>query len=639
MVNDVRLQNGAVVTEQVGAYNVYTGARYVPLIMGQWDSTKNYEPLSIVINQGNSYTSAQYVPAGVPLQNNGPYWFLTGNFNGQISSIETQIQDINNDITDINSLLKKLEYAPKQRIRTYRLFRMYNSNYMGYQTFTYNNGIFYFITTNNEECNLITTNISGNIRSTSSLNISGHVNSMCYYNGNLYILEITNQIVYVVSPSGTIISNFSVNDGNIYIAIFSYNNQLYLYSGLGLYKIDNESVSLYLTLTFPSDYPGEGNIDFQSCCAMDGYLYLCHNKANQISKWDFTSGYFIGYEYLGNGNEMYPYGELEDCCEVEGQLFILTGIYFSSVAQRSNFYGQLFVTNIGKYDVADKLYYDYRYPYEDTVYVNASATGTNPNGTQNDAFPTLEEACMFYNYNWLINGRFVNLSLTGDFTNQACKLTNCIARVNGTNSIIGWFDFYNVSGCIIDCQVTGTKASYGLIAESRIKIDNITGTLQHIIRNSFIYGIANFPTQMNDSILMGKNSVNNNTGSIYNIMPIELSTPINVSTGNSVNLSTRGDIINAFRSGMPLIGNIAINNADVIQYVLSTSDCTNIIANTSAIKNLHILIGGENVVDVSIIITVSITGTNVKIENSKIVGGESQNITLTITDYWYSMGL
>lgn len=97
-----RLQNGALTSEQVGAYNIYKGARYVPKIMGQWDANVNYEPLSIVINQGNSYTSAQYVPAGVPLQESGPFWFKTGNFNGQISSLE---QRVNTNETNISNLI------------------------------------------------------------------------------------------------------------------------------------------------------------------------------------------------------------------------------------------------------------------------------------------------------------------------------------------------------------------------------------------------------------------------------------------------------------------------------------------------------------------------------------------------------
>lgn len=49
MANESRLQNGALSSTQVGAYNVYTGARYVPLIAGQWDSTKNYEPLKLLV--------------------------------------------------------------------------------------------------------------------------------------------------------------------------------------------------------------------------------------------------------------------------------------------------------------------------------------------------------------------------------------------------------------------------------------------------------------------------------------------------------------------------------------------------------------------------------------------------------------
>ena len=55
------------------ANNVYIGARYVPKLVGEWDSTKEtaYEPLIIVTYQGNSYTSRQYVPAGIDISNTG----------------------------------------------------------------------------------------------------------------------------------------------------------------------------------------------------------------------------------------------------------------------------------------------------------------------------------------------------------------------------------------------------------------------------------------------------------------------------------------------------------------------------------------------------------------------------------------
>lgn len=76
----------------------YTGARYVPVFgrvgdeTADWDSSKSYEPLTIVLYQGNSYTSRQFVPSGVQITN-GEYWALTGNYNAQV---EQYRQDVRN---------------------------------------------------------------------------------------------------------------------------------------------------------------------------------------------------------------------------------------------------------------------------------------------------------------------------------------------------------------------------------------------------------------------------------------------------------------------------------------------------------------------------------------------------------------
>lgn len=63
----------------------YIGARYVPLFADpiDWDNTRQYEPLTIVYYQGNSYTSKQAVPTGVDISNTD-YWAITGNYNAQI---------------------------------------------------------------------------------------------------------------------------------------------------------------------------------------------------------------------------------------------------------------------------------------------------------------------------------------------------------------------------------------------------------------------------------------------------------------------------------------------------------------------------------------------------------------------------
>lgn len=78
----------------------YIGARYVPLFADpiDWNSTKTYEPLTVVYNQGNSYTSRQYVPAGIDISND-TYWARTGNYNAQIEQYRSEVATFDNRIT------------------------------------------------------------------------------------------------------------------------------------------------------------------------------------------------------------------------------------------------------------------------------------------------------------------------------------------------------------------------------------------------------------------------------------------------------------------------------------------------------------------------------------------------------------
>lgn len=78
----------------------YIGARYVPLFADpiEWDKTKQYEPLTIVTNGGNSYTSRQFVPTGIELTNE-EFWALTGNYNAQIEQYRNEVTAYDNRIT------------------------------------------------------------------------------------------------------------------------------------------------------------------------------------------------------------------------------------------------------------------------------------------------------------------------------------------------------------------------------------------------------------------------------------------------------------------------------------------------------------------------------------------------------------
>lgn len=70
----------------------YIGARYVPVFANppEWNDTRGYEPLTIVLHRGNSFTSTQYVPTGIDISNT-EYWLETGNWNAQIEAYREEV--------------------------------------------------------------------------------------------------------------------------------------------------------------------------------------------------------------------------------------------------------------------------------------------------------------------------------------------------------------------------------------------------------------------------------------------------------------------------------------------------------------------------------------------------------------------
>lgn len=89
------------------AVTQYVGARYVPLFAEplEWSKTATYEPLTIVYNNGNSYTSRQYVPAGTDISNES-YWALTGNYNAQIEQYRAEVKQCDARITANDTAIK-----------------------------------------------------------------------------------------------------------------------------------------------------------------------------------------------------------------------------------------------------------------------------------------------------------------------------------------------------------------------------------------------------------------------------------------------------------------------------------------------------------------------------------------------------
>lgn len=109
-----------------GARLQYIGSRYVPVFGRkgedsiEWDNTGTYEPLTIVLYQGNSYTSRQFVPVGVEITNQ-KYWANTGNYNAQIEQYRKEVAQVVSDnaankeaIAEANAAIKNETQAREQ---------------------------------------------------------------------------------------------------------------------------------------------------------------------------------------------------------------------------------------------------------------------------------------------------------------------------------------------------------------------------------------------------------------------------------------------------------------------------------------------------------------------------------------------
>lgn len=88
------------------AVTQYIGSRYVPLFADpvEWSSEKEYEPLTIVLHEGNSFTSKQFVPVGISLDNE-TFWAETGNYNAQVEAYRNDVLDYIDVATDVQTNL------------------------------------------------------------------------------------------------------------------------------------------------------------------------------------------------------------------------------------------------------------------------------------------------------------------------------------------------------------------------------------------------------------------------------------------------------------------------------------------------------------------------------------------------------
>ena len=106
------------------AVTQYIGSRYVPLFADpiEWSASNTYEPLTIVLHEGNSYTSKQAVPKGIDIANEA-FWALTGNYNAQVELYRRETaaakEAADDAQADIDTLLPKSDFSAENTVKKY----------------------------------------------------------------------------------------------------------------------------------------------------------------------------------------------------------------------------------------------------------------------------------------------------------------------------------------------------------------------------------------------------------------------------------------------------------------------------------------------------------------------------------------
>ena len=249
----------------------YIGARYVPIFGRkgedsiQWDNTKPYEPLTIVLYQGDSYTSRQYVPIGVEITNE-TFWALTGNYNAQIEAYRQEVQGfdgritatedavadmrqtlddeieqitdfVNDEIADVNELVSTVADATGVPHHLHPLGQYNNKNetYSTLQAGCMVNDTLMLTYVKPEEdgsAELRFTNPdSGNIIERHVVRNGGHFQSVAYNatKNVVYIADYTGTTVHIMDLSTYTVSD-SFNTGNNIVAVAYSDNLLYCVS-------------------------------------------------------------------------------------------------------------------------------------------------------------------------------------------------------------------------------------------------------------------------------------------------------------------------------------------------------------------------------------------------------------------------
>ena len=347
----------------------YTGARYVPLFADpeEWNNVRTYEPLTIVLHEGNSFTSKQFVPKGIDI-NNAEFWAETGNYNAQIEAyrnsvveLSDKVDELSDEIDDFEGKTELFNLKSVQLIETaIPVYREINfdttdgyENMQGGAVYTVNGTEYYSFICGTDSARKLKTIRISNMAVVNEIDVpAGHFGSICFQNGKLYLCNYTQSaatygsiFVYDVSNPANIslieTKRFDTSYGVTGVASYKGNMLIFEgapftprseYQGIYTYNLDNGAIQHMFDFNqyISGNRPQPGSYD----PVFDCFVSPTSDNAS-LSYFDMT-GNLITTVHLKDEYNFISIGELENITPM-GNVIYFAGYFYSHLRDSTSF--------------------------------------------------------------------------------------------------------------------------------------------------------------------------------------------------------------------------------------------------------------------------------------------------------------
>lgn len=389
----------------------YIGSRYVPLFADptEWNSTRSYEPLTIVTHEGNSYTSKQAVPAGAQLTDER-YWVATGNYNAQVESYRREVGKYDARIGANAESIDRLAKSNGKRLALNRIGRLvindtqyYKDGYKYIQAGCFVDSYYYVALINNinEAYILKIGMVSGSVEDSLMVSNAGHMNGACVNDRNIVFLPSFDRngdrfdvIIYNVDTCSITRRSITGLPSNRQIFALGYDGKVGKYYALcgndtNMYELSEDfAFEREMHIRHATNYNARTNRNGGG--AHDGLFYSIHGNETLLACYSLTDGRLTKTFNIGEYQGSTFIGELECLNFVDDNtMYLVGGVYYPNTYTAIQFF-QSSLNNDGMTTDFTDLRTEFTSSY--TYHVNQNARVFNPNGGQRFPFTYIAEA-------------------------------------------------------------------------------------------------------------------------------------------------------------------------------------------------------------------------------------------------------